>query len=186
MPKLLPVRLRLLKTLLLSIPTVRIYRMYWIMLLTAWWLWQVFIMNRFDNRGTYTFKTDTTTGAYAQNSIVMKFGVVYELIRNRVSVFGNYMNGFQTRVASRPAPVNAIPGERHNRPTSWKRSIKTEMLAGRSPVAWGIYYDIWGNQCFTSDPDAVGFNIRIVISNPGFEADIIANPLERIECYCRL
>ncbi len=134
-------------------------------------------IDRFDNRGTYTFKTDTTTGAYAQTALSPKFGVVYELIRNRVSVFGNYMNGFQnTGNISRPAPVNAIPGK-PQQANQLEAGIKTEMLAGKITGSLS-YYDIRVTNVSRPDPDAVGFNIQDGnIRSRGFEADIIANPL---------
>lgn len=47
---------------------------------------------RFDN-----FNRDQagTATAFHQNALSPKFGLVYEIVKDQVSVFGNYMNGFQ-------------------------------------------------------------------------------------------
>ncbi|MES2574189.1 MAG: TonB-dependent receptor [Bacteroidota bacterium] len=50
--------------------------------------------------------TTTITPAYNQTSLSPKLGVVYQVIKDQVSVFGNYMNGFQNL-----APVSQPGGE---------------------------------------------------------------------------
>lgn len=57
---------------------------------------------RIDN---FDRKQSGTTAAYNQTSLSPKLGVVYQLIKNQVSLFGNYMNGFQNL-----APVNQPDG----------------------------------------------------------------------------
>lgn len=57
---------------------------------------------RLDN---FDRKQSGTTAAYNQTSLSPKLGVVYQLIKNQVSLFGNYMNGFQNL-----APVNQPDG----------------------------------------------------------------------------
>lgn len=58
---------------------------------------------RLDN---FDRKESGTTAAYNQTSLSPKLGVVYQVIKDQVSIFGNYMNGFQN-----VAPVNQPNGD---------------------------------------------------------------------------
>lgn len=53
---------------------------------------------RFDHyidRGVYEPSTGQYTGDYSQNFLSPKFGIVYQVVKDRVSVFGNYQNSFR-------------------------------------------------------------------------------------------
>lgn len=58
-------------------------------------------VDRFDNRGSYNYNSNATTGVYKQTALSPKFGVVYQPVKDKVSLFANYMNGYQF-----VAPVN--------------------------------------------------------------------------------
>ncbi|OYQ38278.1 TonB-dependent siderophore receptor [Flavobacterium cyanobacteriorum] len=49
----------------------------------------------FQNRGVYNPATNTTTGSFAQNTFSPKFGIVYQVIQDQLSVFANYQNSFR-------------------------------------------------------------------------------------------
>ncbi|RZS75096.1 TonB-dependent receptor [Pseudobacter ginsenosidimutans] len=51
-------------------------------------------MDRFNTEGTFNPATGKYTGAYNQTSWSPKFGLVYQPVKDRVSIFGNYMTGF--------------------------------------------------------------------------------------------
>ena len=51
-------------------------------------------------------KESGTTAGYKQTSLSPKLGIVYQVIKDQVSIFGNYMNGFQNL-----APVNQPNGD---------------------------------------------------------------------------
>jgi iron complex outermembrane receptor protein len=65
-------------------------------------------IDNFDRKETAATNgtTTTITPAYNQTSLSPKLGIVYQLIKNQVSIFGNYLNGFQNL-----APVNQPNGE---------------------------------------------------------------------------
>lgn len=53
---------------------------------------------RFDHyidRGVYDFNTGHFGSGYTQNFFSPKFGLVYQIVKDRVSVFGNYQNSFK-------------------------------------------------------------------------------------------
>ncbi|MBE7179037.1 MAG: TonB-dependent receptor, partial [Mucilaginibacter polytrichastri] len=66
-------------------------------------------VDRFNNKGTYNYTTTLNTGTYLQTAFSPKFGLVYQIIKDKVSVFGNYMNGFRN-VAPVTQPLPDIPG----------------------------------------------------------------------------
>lgn len=51
--------------------------------------------DNFENRGSYNAVTNTTSGGFSQNAFSPKFGIVYQIIEEQVSVFGNYQNSFK-------------------------------------------------------------------------------------------
>lgn len=65
-------------------------------------------IDNFDRKESAATNGTTTaiTPAYNQNSLSPKLGIVYQIIKDQVSIFGNYLNGFQNL-----APVNQPNGE---------------------------------------------------------------------------
>ncbi|WP_116790372.1 TonB-dependent receptor [Flavobacterium psychrotrophum] len=54
--------------------------------------------DNYENRGSYDPASDTTAGAFSQNAFSPKFGAVYQIIKDQVSVFANYQNSFRNVV----------------------------------------------------------------------------------------
>ncbi|KIA96333.1 hypothetical protein OA93_16870 [Flavobacterium sp. KMS] len=52
-------------------------------------------VDRYIGDGTTNTKSRTTVGDYNQTALSPKFGLVYQIIEDKVAVFGNYMNGFK-------------------------------------------------------------------------------------------
>lgn len=52
-------------------------------------------VDRFDNDGNYNLNTGAKTGDYKQTAVSPKFGLVYQVIKDKVSLFANYMNAFR-------------------------------------------------------------------------------------------
>lgn len=51
--------------------------------------------DNYNNNGTFDPATNTKSGAFSQNAFSPKFGLVYQIIKDQVSVFGNYQNSFK-------------------------------------------------------------------------------------------
>src|SRR5690606_5502046 len=64
--------------------------------------------DHFDNAGTLNILTGKTIGRYYQTTLSPKFGTVYQLMKDKLSLFGNYMNGFRN-VAPAEQPFPDIP-----------------------------------------------------------------------------
>ena len=67
-------------------------------------------LDRFDNEGDVTNEADD----YQQNTFSPKFGLLYQPIKDKLSLFGNYQNGFNN-----VAPQ--LVGNPEDGPNAWKR-----------------------------------------------------------------
>ncbi|WP_295128755.1 TonB-dependent receptor [uncultured Chitinophaga sp.] len=133
----------------------------------------------FENKGTYNAATNITPSAskYYQTAFSPKFGAVYEILKNKLSVFGNYMNGFQN-VAPATQPDGSVSTFKPQQANQWEAGVKGELLGGR--ISGSIsYYDIYVTNITVPDPNkAAGFTIQDGnISSKGFEAEVTANPV---------
>ncbi len=133
-------------------------------------------VDRFDNKGTYNLQTMKTTGAFAQTSFSPKFGLIYQLVKDRLSVFGNYMNGFRN-VAAVTQPDQTVSNFKPQQANQWEGGIKADLLDGKLTGTLS-YYDIYVTNVTRPDPEKAGFTVQDGnISSKGFEADVIANPI---------
>ena len=135
--------------------------------------------DRFEYEGDLNTTSDDET-EYVQTTFSPKFGIVYQPILNKLSVFANYQNGF-----SNVSP-ELVPSDPNN-PTSplvlrsfdleqanqMEAGIKTNLFSNRLELTVS-YYDI------TVDNKVVGFGPTKVqngtVRSTGFEVEINANP----------
>ncbi|WP_197276054.1 TonB-dependent receptor [Mangrovimonas sp. TPBH4] len=113
---------------------------------------------------------------YSQSYLAPKFGAVYQIVKDKLSIFGNYMNGFKNVapdlssgeiVTLNPEYASQIEG-----------GVKAELFKGKLSTILS-YYDI-------TVKDAVRYVLDGSVytqvqdgkkSSKGFEVEIIANPL---------
>ncbi len=129
----------------------------------------------FDNEGSYSVNKDETTGDYTQKALSPKFGAVYQIIPQKLSVFANYMNGFKN-VAS-PAPDNPVKTFKPEHANQIEGGFKASLFDGKL-VGTVSYYDIYVSNVVRSDPKEPRFSIQDGdISSRGFELDVTVNPI---------
>lgn len=127
--------------------------------------------DRYINKGAYYPSTNLTTGNYNQTAFSPRFGAVYQIVKEKVSVFGNYMNGF-----------NNVGGSDFNGNT-FKPNQANQLEGGlkfdfSKISATFSYYDIQVTNVTREDPDHVNFQIQDGTQlSKGFEAEFIANPI---------
>lgn len=132
-------------------------------------------VDRFDNKGTLTHRTNTIAGAFAQTAVSPKLGLVYQIIKDKVSLFGNYMNGFRN-VNAVTQPDGSVSNFKPQQANQWEGGVKAELL-NRKITASLSYYNIYVTNITRPDPTRAGFTIQDGnMSSKGFEADISANP----------
>jgi len=129
-------------------------------------------IDRFVNKGAYTPADDKTTGNFSQTAWSPKLGLVYQVVKDQVSLFGNYMNGFNN--------VTAISFDN----TPFKPQYANQWEVGVKVDAWDhkisstvSYYDISVTNTTMDDPAHAGFSTQAGTQlSKGIEAEVIANP----------
>jgi iron complex outermembrane receptor protein len=122
--------------------------------------------DRFENRMT----------DFQQNAVSPKFGLTYQIIKDKVSLFANYMNGFQN-VNNITQPGGAVTAFKPQQANQIEGGVKTELLNGKLTASVS-YYDIYVKNVTRPDDTRTGFTIQDGnIYSKGVEADIVANPL---------
>ena len=118
---------------------------------------------------------------YMQTAWSPKFGVVYEIIKNQLSLFGNYQNGFKN-----VQPITLADNNRQffkpEQSNQFETGIKFELLKGKINGTVS-YYDIKVKDKVRTVPNIDPTSTLTTISvqdatqkSTGFEFDLIANP----------
>jgi len=134
---------------------------------------------RVDNFKNEAWGTDSESNT--QTAVSPKFGVVYQAVKDKVSIFGNYMNGF-SNVA--PATVTDADGTNSRFKTfdpenanQYEFGVKTNLLKDKIS-ATASYYTITVKNRVMTDPTNINNSIQggEVVSK-GFELSVIATPV---------
>ena len=128
--------------------------------------------DRYFNEGVSNLAAGTTTGRYNQTAFSPKLGLVYEVLPERLSVFGSYLNGFFNRAGSdisgnsfRPEQANQVEG-----------GVKGDVFNHRL-VGTVSYYDIRVKNVLRTDPTNVNYQIQNgTQQSRGVELELTANP----------
>ncbi|MBB6500509.1 TonB-dependent receptor [Pedobacter cryoconitis] len=140
-------------------------------------------VNRYDYNGVYNITTGTVSGGlgtsglqagpYKQTNLSQKMGLVYELSKDRLSVFGNYMNGFFNK-SGVTADGSAIKPEHANQ---LEFGFKGDLLDHRL-VGTVSYYDIKVANVLRDDPNnPQNYQIQDGTQlSKGVEVELTANP----------
>ena len=138
--------------------------------------------NRFMYRGVYNITTGITAGGlgvggiqagpYNQNSLSQKLGAVYEVYKDHVSVFGNYMNGFFND-SGVSKDGTAFKAEHANQ---LEFGVKADVLDHKL-VGTVSYYDIKVGNMLRTDPTDANYSIQDGTQiSKGVEIELTANP----------
>lgn len=122
----------------------------------------------------FEYKGVSSTDAFKQTSLAPKLGLVYQLVKDQVSVFGNYMSGFQNN-----APVNQPNGTvlvvTPIYANQSEGGIKIEAFRKKLNLTASYYYIKIDNALRT---DATGYSIQDAGQvSKGIETEIVANPI---------
>ena len=134
-------------------------------------------IDRFENGGTFNLNTRVTAGKYGQTAVSPRFGLVYQPIKSRVSVFANYMNGFQNLAPSAAQPDGSVLSYKPQKAYQAEGGVKLSLFDGKlaSTVS---YYVINVSNVVRTDPNRAGFSIQDgTQDSKGIEADLTYNPI---------
>ena len=128
-------------------------------------------IDKYENHGTYYPSRDSIAGNYNQTAVSPKFGVVYQIVKDKVAAFGNYMNGF-SNVSGSDFNGNTF---KPNQANQWEGGFKFDLNKISATLS---YYDIAVTNITRDDPDHANFSIQDGTQvSKGFEAEFIANPI---------
>jgi iron complex outermembrane receptor protein len=133
-------------------------------------------VDRFDNKGNSDRAGSAPRGAYKQTVFSPKFGLVFQPIKDQLSLFANYQNGFNNLNgidyqgnAFKPEQANQIEG-----------GVKTNLFNGKLTGAVSYYYIKVKDIVRGYNGDPSNPNAQIQDGNKiskGIEAEVIANPV---------
>lgn len=128
--------------------------------------------DRYVDEGTYRPAFDTTSGAFSQNALSPKLGIVYEIVKEKVSVFGNYMNGFNNVTGQDFSGATFKPQQANQ----WELGVKVDVFNHKLSSTIS-YYNIDVSNMTRLDDEHPNFNIQNGTQvSKGVEAEVIANP----------
>ncbi|WP_183567985.1 TonB-dependent receptor [Mucilaginibacter sp. SP1R1] len=130
-------------------------------------------VDRFDNQGNYDPTTKTTTGAYKQTAFSPKFGLVYQPVKDHVSLFANYQNSFKNAPGIREDNKPVTPEQANQ----LEGGVKIDLFDGKlsSTVS---YYDIKVKDIVRQSTLNPVLSVQDGTQvSKGVEAEVIANPL---------
>lgn len=135
-------------------------------------------VDHFKNGGM----TSASADQYEQTALSPKFGIVYQPIKDKVSLFVNYMNGF-SNTAPREEIDNGKTSVKTFRPekaNQFEGGVKLSLVRNKV-VATVSYYDILVSDIVMSDPANTATTTKYIQGgkrySKGFEADVAANPV---------
>jgi len=129
--------------------------------------------DHYDNQGIFNSATNTTAGAFSQNALSPKFGAVYQIIKDEVSLFGNYQNSFKNVLNTNPGATESFDPEKANQ---FEAGIKINGFQNRLSATLS-YYNIEVKDIVRAT-DLPGINVQDGNqTSKGFEAEITSNPI---------
>lgn len=112
-------------------------------------------------------------GSYSQNVLSPKFGLVYQLVKDQLSLYGNYQNSF-TNENGKTFGGEAFKPEHANQ---WEGGVKANAFNGMLSATLS-YYDISVSNILQVDPAHPQFNIQNGTQySKGIEAEVKVNPI---------
>lgn len=137
-------------------------------------------VDRFENKGSYKLDGSLSSPSFSQTAFSPKFGLIYQPIKDALSLFANYQNGFQNPgVYINSDNVSAIAKVQNA--NQIEGGVKMALFNGKLNGTLS-YYRINLTNVLRVDPNSPVFG-QIqdgTQSSKGFEAEIIANPISSV------
>lgn len=142
--------------------------------------------DHFVNMGSYNYANNTTTAntEYSQNALSPKLGVVYQIVKDQLSVFGNYMNGYRNVAPVTPVLPDEFPGTfKPQQANQLEGGVKLDAFKHRLSLTV-CYYNLLVTNITRSESvtrNAINYNVTVQNGSQqseGFEVDLIASPIQ--------
>ncbi|OPC02625.1 TonB-dependent receptor [Elizabethkingia ursingii] len=139
-------------------------------------------VDHFSSRGQLNLNNNVRSGEFTQTAWSPKVGMVYQLLKNRLSAYANYMNGF-----SNVAPVSQeLPEYSGNfkpqQANQWEVGFKANLWRKRINFTAGYYNILVDNMTRGIEVTKNGKSYNITIQDgtqrsTGVEFELISNPI---------
>lgn len=116
----------------------------------------------------------TQTDGYKQTALSPKFGIVYQLIKNQVSLFGNYMNGFSNNAPQTDGTKSIT--YKPSQANQWEFGIKSSLFDNVLSATLS-YYNIDVKNALRTIPSSTVSIQDGTQKSKGIEIELISNPL---------
>jgi iron complex outermembrane receptor protein len=139
-------------------------------------------VDRFSSKGTINRITNTkvANSEYNQTAISPKFGLLYQVVKNKVSLFANYLNGF-ANVAPVTQPLPDYSGAlKPQQAKQYEGGLKLGLIDNRLHVT-ASYYNIKVEKMNRTEVvvrDSTNYNVIVqdgTQTSKGFEIELVAN-----------
>jgi iron complex outermembrane receptor protein len=135
-------------------------------------------MDHFNSQPVDNPVTGIPTQGFDQTVFSPKFGIVYQVVKDKVALFGNYMNGFTN--PGYKATINETGGLtnklfKSEQANQWETGVKLDVWDGRLSSTLS-YYNIQVKDRVVQDNIPGSFIQNGTQYSKGFEAEVNANP----------
>jgi iron complex outermembrane recepter protein len=135
-------------------------------------------VDRFENKGSYNLANEQTADAYSKTAVSPKFGLVYQAIKEQLSLFANYQNGF-VNITPFQDVTGALVTPNVQNANQIEGGVKMALFNGKLNGTLS-YYNIRlnnGLRSLPSNPNAPSPQAQDATQRSrGFEAEVVANP----------
>lgn len=140
-------------------------------------------VDHFVSKPTKDYVTgEKGTDDFSQTSVSPKFGLIYQVVKDKVSLFANYMNGFQNVAPvtqSLPEYSGVLKPQQANQ---FEGGVKLNVFNNKLSMSASYYNILVTNMTRSIDVEKGGNRYNVTIQDgsqrsKGVEVDLIANPL---------
>jgi len=136
-------------------------------------------VDRYENKGNYSLDGEQTSKPFNQTAVSPKFGLVYQPIRDALSLFANYQNGFNNPDPYLNANNESINPKIQNA-NQIEGGVKMGLFNGKLNGTLS-YYRINVTNIIRAIPGSAIGSIQDGTQNSkGFEAEIAASPVASV------
>ncbi|WP_343638425.1 TonB-dependent receptor [Chryseobacterium sp.] len=140
-------------------------------------------MDHYESKGQLNLNTNMRTGDFNQTAWSPKVGIVYQILKDQLSAYGNYMNGF-SYIAPVAQQLPDISGDmKPQMANQWEVGIKGNLWRNKINFTVGYYDILVDNIQRGSGVIRDGKEYNIVVQDgtqrsKGFEIETIMNPVQ--------
>ncbi|WP_342086438.1 TonB-dependent receptor [Dyadobacter sp. OTU695] len=131
----------------------------------------------FDSKGEKTTSEDD----FDQWALSPKFGIVYQPVPDKVSVFANYMNAF---INVAPRQITDLDGSnprvktfRPEHADQWEYGVKTNLFSDKLAATLSVYDIKVSDRVMPNPANIRDYTQGGKVGSKGFEIDVTANPV---------